>query len=371
MNQIIFETIIKITITGSVFFIQAFLLSLFTKKILSSKWHFEVSKICMFLFIAPISLIVGSKLFPKSEIMSIYSFDIANIAYSSFNYVNLFIIVWFIGFMLFIVINSFNYFRFKRIIGKFDSKDQKLDEILQNHVFNENYKVSIQRNSNVKSPMLIGIRKPVIRIPEYLNDYDELNLIIGHELIHYKRKDLLIKIINIFIMAINWFNPLIYVVNKNVNRWCEISCDELLVKSKEKFERKLYGNLLLKVIENVDNEQINDTVVYLGLCSESKYIKNRLYIILNSKKSSIIRKVFSFIILFTLAFESIGISTFATTKATYKVKSFMGGNFSYDNMMFNDFNVINNNITSSDEYVEMSVSIDNSTGKIGEINKDY
>lgn len=329
MNKVIFETIMKISITGSIFFLEAYFLSIFTQKKFSAKWHFVVSKICMILFLLPINLIVGDAVLSKSEFISTHSSDIVKQAYNSFQLANLeylFVAIWLIGAIIYLTTNIVSYFRFKWALVSFDSYDKKLNDILRKQNINNN-KIQIRRNSSIRTPMLIGIINPIIRIPNYLNDYEELSLIINHELIHYKRKDLFFKFLSIIVTSINWFNPLVYIANKRMNRWCEISCDELLVNDKELSQRKLYGNLLLKVIENIDIKKENNKAVSAYLCNEGKYVKNRLYIILKFKKANIIKKILSSVVLTMILFQAIATTTFATTEARNKIRSLMEDKF--------------------------------------------
>ncbi len=51
-------------------------------------------------------------------------------------------------------------------------------------------------------------------------------MIFLHELNHYKRKDIIIKAFGLIINAIHWFNPLVYMLLKEMNKYCEYTIDE-------------------------------------------------------------------------------------------------------------------------------------------------
>ena len=65
------------------------------------------------------------------------------------------------------------------------------------------------------SPMLAGILKPCILLPEIDLMPSELYDIFRHELIHYRRKDILYKWMIQLAVSIHWFNPLVYLCAGN------------------------------------------------------------------------------------------------------------------------------------------------------------
>lgn len=86
----------------------------------------------------------------------------------------------------------------------------------------------------VKSPMLTGFFRPCILLPRRDYDENELSMILNHELTHYKRGDLWIKLLFTAVNALHWFNPLVYLMRKAANRDMEYSCDEIVIKGKSK-----------------------------------------------------------------------------------------------------------------------------------------
>ena len=58
--------------------------------------------------------------------------------------------------------------------------------------------------------MMTGFVKPRILLPDADFTTDELRLILKHELVHYKRRDLWYKGLVLAANAIHWFNPAVY-----------------------------------------------------------------------------------------------------------------------------------------------------------------
>ncbi|MDE7311691.1 MAG: M56 family metallopeptidase [Eubacterium sp.] len=105
------------------------------------------------------------------------------------------------------------------------------------------------------SPVMTGFFRPCIAIPkkelpekelpEKELSEKELSLIFTHELYHYRRRDMFYKWLIQAVVCIHWFNPLVYLLEKEVNLACELSCDEAVIRSMSSTERKAYGDMLL------------------------------------------------------------------------------------------------------------------------------
>ena len=105
--------------------------------------------------------------------------------------------------------------------------------------------------------MITGIFAPVIIIPKMNQHLDKLEIVLTHELIHYKRKDLWIKIMALIANVINWFNPVVYILRNEINIICELSLDEQIIKNMDKVKRKYYGEIILEQIEYSQNKSLS------------------------------------------------------------------------------------------------------------------
>lgn len=119
----------------------------------------------------------------------------------------------------------------------------------------------IQNNLNIKkqvelctcpcisSPMLIGFFKPKILLPTTMIPSDNLYFILKHELIHFKRKDIWYKNFVILSTAIHWFNPLSYIIAKEISELCENSCDAEVVKNIQNEGRLKYTETIVGIVK--------------------------------------------------------------------------------------------------------------------------
>jgi len=98
------------------------------------------------------------------------------------------------------------------------------------------------------SPMVVGILNPVIFLPTTDIHPDELRFIIQHELVHYKRKDLLYKYLVMLATALHWFNPVVHFMAGSINLHCEMSCDAEVVQDYDSDTRQSYSEALIGVV---------------------------------------------------------------------------------------------------------------------------
>lgn len=200
-------------------------------------------------------------------------------------------LIWVMGVVIFLSIQILTYYKFrhKMLLTAVD---------LEKDVF----EIPIMKSSYVPTPFLIGIISPIIIIPNLDFNEKELNLILSHELVHYRRKDILIKWLVLVANGIHWFNPLMYKINRELDIYCETSCDEIVIKEMSKAERIIYGATIISLVEHGMMTYVD---MAKGLCHTKKIIKKRVDLIMsNSFKQS--RSIF-----FILGFAMLctGVST--------------------------------------------------------------
>lgn len=105
-------------------------------------------------------------------------------------------------------------------------------------------------SSEAVTPMVIGLFYPMIVVPDC--DYSEADIfnILRHEYCHYRRFDVPIKWLTVVARSLHWFNPLITIVfAEQLDKWCELSCDEYAVQNMDSIQKKAYIRTLLKTAE--------------------------------------------------------------------------------------------------------------------------
>lgn len=105
--------------------------------------------------------------------------------------------------------------------------------------------IDLCTNSIIASPLLLGIRRPTIVLPEIPKDQKDLYFILMHEMVHYQRKDMLFIWLTQVVVSLHWFNPLVYFMARQIEKDRELSCDEGVLEYVGADQKRQYGYTLL------------------------------------------------------------------------------------------------------------------------------
>lgn len=136
-------------------------------------------------------------------------------------------------------------------------------------------------NPQLSSPMLMGVFRPSIVLPAAAVPEEDLDHILLHELTHYRRGDLLYKWLLQLTVCLHWFNPLVWVMSREVERACELACDEAVLEALPPQERRAYGDTLLRSLEAGGPCKVS--VASVTLTEGAQRMKERLGAIMNYK----------------------------------------------------------------------------------------
>ncbi len=99
-------------------------------------------------------------------------------------------------------------------------------------------------NAKVTTPLLTGLLRPRIYLPSDRYTWKELELLLSHELSHYRHHDLWYKLILQLAGIVYWFNPLLHWMRREADQDLEFLCDERIMKDGAHDERMQYNYLL-------------------------------------------------------------------------------------------------------------------------------
>ncbi|GEM_PF-168355 len=185
--------------------------------------------------------------------------------------------VWLAGVVLFALWGIVSYIRFN---GLLSSSVKYIDNIYQ--------------SDRIETPLIFGIIKPKIYIPFQMNT-EYFSYVIAHERYHIKRFDYLVKLFAFFVLALHWFNPLCYLAFYLMSKDMEMSCDEKVLGSSENV-KKNYSYALLSFA--TDKKFPAPTPICFGEGSVKSRIKN----ILKFKKPTVAVTILAVLLcLFVLA----------------------------------------------------------------------
>lgn len=105
---------------------------------------------------------------------------------------------------------------------------------------------------DVQSPMMLGLVRPVILLPDRTIGEEELTIVLQHELTHLKRGDIAYKLLLLAANCLHWFNPLVWWMAREAAHNLELCCDDDVVRHRDEDFRRLYGEILLRTAQVPD-----------------------------------------------------------------------------------------------------------------------
>ena len=145
-------------------------------------------------------------------------------------------------------------------------------------------RVELSYNSLIASPIMIGFFRPRIVLPVHELEDKELSYIFVHELTHYKQRDMFYKWLIQIVVCVHWFNPFVYLLEKEVNKSCELSCDEKVIAVLDDKEKREYGDTLISFLKS--NNLYKSSLASVTLTEGAEQLKERLGAIMKFKKKS-------------------------------------------------------------------------------------
>jgi beta-lactamase regulating signal transducer with metallopeptidase domain len=111
---------------------------------------------------------------------------------------------------------------------------------------------------SIATPTVIGVLRPRILLPNALAETasrDELRLILMHELMHVRRRDLWIAWLWLVALSLHWFNPLMWWAGARLRRDREQACDLRVLSALPERDRAAYGHTLLKSLTAMNHDK--------------------------------------------------------------------------------------------------------------------
>lgn len=144
--------------------------------------------------------------------------------------------------------------------------------------------VELYANSSISSPLLIGFFRPSIVLPSTELSDSDFQFTILHELIHFKRCDMFYKWLVQLVTCLHWFNPLVFLMGREINRACEFSCDEAVIGKLDYEGKRAYGDTLLNAMCARGSRK--NIFASVPLNDGKELMKERLDAIMKYKKKS-------------------------------------------------------------------------------------
>ena len=232
--------------------------------------------------IAPIELQQPYAALPKQTVAATDSVESQTFSFRRAT--TAFLVFWSIGGLFFlarIVISRWRSFALLRhAVSVDDSLETRLQLITQRLRIRQ--RVRLLQNPFLSSPCLLGIRKPMLLLPDRIPENDrEIDAILVHELAHLLRHDIAWLLAMRLACAVLFFQPLLLLLKRQMRQTSEEICDDEVLRFG--VDSGAYAEQLLHVASNyVPGESLPDCV--LSMASRKSRLRNRIERILDSSR---------------------------------------------------------------------------------------
>ncbi|KGJ50735.1 hypothetical protein KD33_01760 [Clostridium sp. NCR] len=289
MSYIIFD-ILKTSIYIS---IPIILIVLLKDRILN-KYTYKLNYILCILITLRMFFISNIKIYLPFKPLSISNHETLKTIYyttnehiNSLDYTKIFFAIWLCGAIYVIAKHIYMQVAFYKKIRNlaYKATDSKIRKIFkeEKEALNIAKDIELLKVDGISSPALINLFNSKVVLPNKEYDETQLKWIFRHELIHYKRKDNILKFLLMIACAIHWFNPLLKYFKLYFYEQCELSCDEKVLEKTSLNDKKEYALVLVNTLKY--RNTLKSNMLYSQFnTSHNNLIKRRVEGMMNLKK---------------------------------------------------------------------------------------
>jgi|GEM_PF-890361 len=310
--------LISLTVAGSIGVACALLLTALPLSEVPARWRYRMQRLALLLYLLPLAVaapwlvgIVRAWLTvpePLPAVPYASSYGVAEPQAAAWllpaPVAVVLLIVWLAGALVYAIRQLYRYRRFVRTLASHSNPlppDSEASIALRRAqtAMSMRRRVRLDSSDLLHTPLLIGLWRPTLYLPRELPADMDLEMTMRHELTHLQQHDLWTKALMLCASALHWFNPLVHMLQRHIQTWSELSCDEAAVEPMSPSERKRYGQTILSV--SAANAKL-PTPLYASLSPHGQQLKRRLTLMMNSKPA---RKKTFFILSGTLLIAGI------------------------------------------------------------------
>lgn len=126
----------------------------------------------------------------------------------------------------------------------------------------------------ISSPFILGVVKPHIYLPSGLDEVQRQN-VLAHEQAHLARRDHWWKPLGFTLLAVYWFNPVLWLAYTLLCRDIELACDERVIRTMDESAVKTYSTVLLAC--SMPRKAAITCPLAFGEVGVKERVKNALY----------------------------------------------------------------------------------------------
>lgn len=145
--------------------------------------------------------------------------------------------------------------------------------------------IDIYKSKFITTPCAVGIRKRMILFPDREYTKEQETFILMHEIAHHRNKDILIKLFTNILCALYWWNPIVYLLKKDINHSLELRCDQHVTQFLDKGKRAEYLSVILEELKHSVDSPKKSREYAMEVLGQEDSLVERFTMVANGKYS--------------------------------------------------------------------------------------
>ena len=200
-------------------------------------------------------------------------------------------------------------FRRKVIIQRNFATQNELSmlEKVRTEVLGKPKRITLRKTDVVKESMTVGFLDKIILIPDIKFDAQELEIILRHECMHIKNRDMWIKLLVEIYCIIFWWNPFAYFLKIDLNNTLETKCDLSVINRFGNIDTKAYAFTVAKFKSNAKDKSVPAVNSHFSKSRNNKEAMKRIEAILENppkKNQQIVAAVLTAVVVLSILLAS-------------------------------------------------------------------
>lgn len=159
----------------------------------------------------------------------------------------------------------------RRILEQYVIKDTDTKEYYESFLNDTKIRsIKIAVIPGEKQAAIFGVIRPIMILPDAVLEEKTVAYMIQHEIKHYANYDLWLKFLVDLLVVIHWWNPVVYVMRKELSLAFELSNDYMVTRDMPELEKLEYAQTLVQAAKLMSNQQAYDLNLTGGECLETR-----------------------------------------------------------------------------------------------------
>lgn len=159
----------------------------------------------------------------------------------------------------------------RRILEQYVIKDTDTKEYYESFLNDTKIRsIKIAVIPGEEQAAIFGVIRPILILPDAVLEEKTVAHMIRHEIKHYANYDLWLKFFVDLLVVIHWWNPIVYMMRKELSLAFELSNDYMVTKDMSELGKIEYAETLVQAAKLMSNQQAYDLNLTGGECLETR-----------------------------------------------------------------------------------------------------